>query len=562
MTVPFPRRLAAASAATLILTAAATATPAWATQPARENATATQARQAPTAAQPAQPPATQADQPPATQAGQMLAAQAGHPPATQAGQMLAAQADQALTAAQPSQLPATQADQILTAAQAGQLPAAADQLPAAAYQLLAAADQLPAAAAVQVPAAAQVGQLPAAAQVGRVTAAARTGAQAEIPCPKPKVAPPPNRPARPVPPPDNPANSVIGGADLATHGLIIPAGAKQPPAVTATTWMVSDLDTGQVLGACGPHVYQTPASVQKTLLAATVIGKLNPSKVITVVPSDLNIEVNSSAVGLVPGGKYPIYTLWLGLLLNSGNDAANTLARLAGGGGADGVAKTVAAMNAEAKHLGAFQTHAVTPSGLDGKGQFTSAYDLTLIARVCFANANFRRWALTKSAQMPAQPQLKKPGFQFQNENKLIFKYPGAMGGKTGFTTVARTSYMSAAQRNGRRLVVTLLGAETRPLRGWQQGAALLDWGFSLPKNASVGRLVDPQDVAPAPSTESTTTGNSSPASHTTSATPHSGPPRALEIAAAAAVALVLAAAPLLLLLTQRRRRRTDPHPR
>ena len=387
---------------------------------------------------------------------------------------------------------------------------------------------------------------------------AQMAAKADIPCPKPSVAPPPNRPPRPVPPPDNPANSVIGGADLATHGLIIPAGARQPPAVTATTWIVADLDTGQVLGACGPHVYQTPASVQKTLLAATVLDKLDPSKQVTVVPSDLNIEVNSSAVGLVPGGKYAIYTLWLGLLLNSGNDAANTLARLAGGGGPDGVAKTVAAMNAKAEYLGAFQTHAVTPSGLDGKGQFTSAYDLALIARVCFANANFRRWALTRSAQMPAQPQLKKPGFQFQNENKLIFKYPGAMGGKTGFTTVARTSYMSAAQRNGRRLVVTLLGAETRPLRGWQQGAALLDWGFALPKDTSVGRLVEPQDVAAAPSTESATSpgGGQAPASHAAQAEARSGPPRALEFTAAAAVALVLTAAPLVLLLIQRKRRR------
>jgi D-alanyl-D-alanine carboxypeptidase (penicillin-binding protein 5/6) len=213
-------------------------------------------------------------------------------------------------------------------------------------------------------------------------------------------------------------------------------------------------------------------------------------------------------------------------------------------------------MNAEAKYLGAFQTHAVTPSGLDGKGQFTSAYDLALIARVCFADANFRRWVLTKSAQMPAQPQLKKPGFQFQNENKLIFNYPGALGGKTGFTTVARTSYMSAAQRNGRRLVVTLLGAETRPLRGWQQGAALLDWGFSLPKDASVGRLVDPQDVAAGPSPSSAAAGQSAAASHTPPlAEARSGPPRALELAAGAAVAVLLAAAPLVLLALRRRRR-------
>jgi serine-type D-Ala-D-Ala carboxypeptidase (penicillin-binding protein 5/6) len=365
-------------------------------------------------------------------------------------------------------------------------------------------------------------------------------AQAEIPCPKPKVIlKPKNVPPRPVPPPDDPAHSALGGPALATHGLVIPAGAKLPPPVTATTWMVADLDTGQVLGGCGPHVYQTPASVQKTLLAATVMDKLDPKQMITVAPSDLKIEAHSSAVGIVPGGRYSIATLWLGLLLNSGNDAANALARLAGGGGPDGVAKTVAAMNAEAQRLGAYQTHAVTPSGLDGKGQFTSAYDLALIAREDFTKPDFRKYVLTRTAYMPAQPKLKKAGFQFQNENKLIYNYPGAMGGKTGFTTVARTSYMSAANRNGRRLVVTLLGAETRPQRGWQQGEALLNWGFSLPKDASVGTLVTPQDVAPKPSPEATKV-SASPAVRE-KAQAETGPPRTLEAVAAAAVIVVLA---------------------
>jgi D-alanyl-D-alanine carboxypeptidase (penicillin-binding protein 5/6) len=380
--------------------------------------------------------------------------------------------------------------------------------------------------------------------------------RADIPCPKPNVAKPTGIPPRPVPPPDNPANSAVGGDSLATHGLVIPAGAKPPPAVTATTWIVADLDTGEVLGACGPHVYQTPASVQKTLLAATVMDKLDPKQTMTVVRSDLDIEVNSSAVGLLVGGKYPISTLWLGLLLNSGNDAANALARLAGGGGADGVARTVAAMNAEAQRLGAYQTHAVTPSGLDGKGQFTSAYDLALIARKDFANADFRKYVLTKAAQMPAQPQLKKGGFQFQNENKLIFNYPGAMGGKTGFTTVARHSYVGGAQRNGRRLVVTLLGAEAHPLRGWQQGAALLDWGFSLPKDASVGKLITPDDVAQQKATgEARTESTTAPKAAAPSIRTASGRD-VTTVIAAGGIALALAGTPLLLLLTQRRRRR------
>jgi D-alanyl-D-alanine carboxypeptidase (penicillin-binding protein 5/6) len=383
-----------------------------------------------------------------------------------------------------------------------------------------------------------------------------------VPCPKPDVKPPAGRPPRPVPPKDDPVLRAVGGDALATDGLVVPSGSPAPPAITATSWLVADLDTGEVLGGCGPHVYGTPASVQKLLLAATAMPKLNPKQVATITDADLAIEPGSSAVGLVTGGRYTVATLWLGLLLNSGNDAANTLARLAGGTG--GVAATVRAMNAEARRLGAFQTHAVTPSGLDAPGQFTSAYDLALIARVCFARADFRRYALTRAARLPAQKALKKGGFQIQNENRLIYNYPGALGGKTGFTTLARHSYVGAASRNGRRLVVTLLGAEATPLRGWQQGAGLLDWGFSVPRDASVGKLVDP-DGADAAGTATTDRAAVPPPATRHSVTPaaaRQAPPRMLSMGAAAAVAVVLAGTPLLLLITQRRRRRVRRRPR
>ncbi|GIE33077.1 putative penicillin-binding protein DacB1 [Actinoplanes italicus] len=384
------------------------------------------------------------------------------------------------------------------------------------------------------------------------TAAATTAA--EIPCPKPRIAKP-SAPPRPVPPAEVAEDMAVGGQALATHGLVVPPGSPAPPALTATTWLVADLDTGEVLGACGPHVHQTPASVQKMLLAATAIDQLDPAQKMTVTRGDLDIEPGSSAVGIVEGGTYSISTLWLGLMLNSGNDAANALARLAGGGGPDGLKKTVAAMNAKAAALGARQTHAVTPSGLDGKGQFTSSYDLALIARVCFANADFRKYVLTRIARMPGQTKPKKVGgFQFQNENKLIYNYPGALGGKTGFTTVARHSYVGAATRNGRTLVATLLGAEARPKRGWEQGAALLDWGFSLPAGSSVGKLVTPEEVAAATSAAAASPIASGAAAGVQAA--HPSGPTGFTVIAAASVAATLTTIPLLLLLTQRRQRR------
>ncbi|MEU6020096.1 serine hydrolase [Micromonospora sp. NPDC047134] len=320
-------------------------------------------------------------------------------------------------------------------------------------------------------------------------AATESAVPAVPPCPKAK-APKVVRSPRPTPPPTVAQHRVVGGEALATPGLVVPPQAPPPPKVTATSWLVADLDTGQVLGGCGPHEYATPASVQKLLLAATMLPRLDPTQVVTVTREDLDIAPGSSAVGLLPGGRYRVETLWLGLLLQSGNEAANALARL--GGGPEGVAGGVRAMNEYARHLGALQTHAVTASGLDGPGQFTSAYDLALIARACFADSTFNRYVRTERARIPAQKALGAKGFQIQNNNQLIYRYPGALGGKTGFTDYARHTYVGAAERDGRRLVVTLLGAEPQPLRGWEQGAALLDWGFGLPPEATVGRLVDP----------------------------------------------------------------------
>ncbi|GAB3938015.1 hypothetical protein GCM10027614_17280 [Micromonospora vulcania] len=99
---------------------------------------------------------------------------------------------------------------------------------------------------------------------------AAAGGAPTVRCPR-AAAPAVSRPPRPSPPPAVPEQRVVGGAGMATGGLIVPAGVDAPPAVTAASWLVADLDTGQVLGGCGPHEYGTPASVQKLLLAATML---------------------------------------------------------------------------------------------------------------------------------------------------------------------------------------------------------------------------------------------------------------------------------------------------
>jgi D-alanyl-D-alanine carboxypeptidase len=206
---------------------------------------------------------------------------------------------------------------------------------------------------------------------------------------------------------------------------------------------------------------------------------------------DENIE--GSRIGLVQGGQYPVSLLFQGLILQSGNDAANALARAAGG-----VQVTVAAMNETAEDIGAFDTVAGTPSGLDVAGQSSSPYDLALIFRALLADPTTAAVLTTPVADVPAV-EGRSPGYQIQNQNPLAGT-PGNLGGKTGFTDAARHTFVTAAERGGRRLVVSVMDTENVPLRAADQAARLLDWGFALPAAIEgVGRLVDSGELPPLP---------------------------------------------------------------
>src|SRR5207344_2249399 len=134
----------------------------------------------------------------------------------------------------------------------------------------------------------------------------------------------------------------------------------------AASFLLADLDTGEVLAARNPHGLQRPASTLKVLTAVTLLPQLDPTSVYTARSEDANAE--GSRVGVVPDATYTVHQLFQGLFLMSGNDAASALANAAGGHRA-----TIARMNTMAKSLGALDTSVRNPSGLDAPGQFTSA---------------------------------------------------------------------------------------------------------------------------------------------------------------------------------------------
>ncbi|MCV7423458.1 D-alanyl-D-alanine carboxypeptidase [Mycobacterium yunnanensis] len=245
-----------------------------------------------------------------------------------------------------------------------------------------------------------------------------------------------------------------------------PAGTvSTPPDGPAQAWLVADLDSGQVLGSRDANVPRAPASTIKPLLAMVVLDHLNPNSFARANASHTKVEC--SCVGLVPGQAYTTSQLLAGLLMVSGNDAANMLADMLGGQRA-----AVAAMNAKAQSLGARSTRASSPSGLDGPGweTLTTPYDLALIYRQAL------KYPLI--AQIFQAPTASFPGKTLHAQNELLSRYPGDFAGKTGFTDLARKTLVTAAQRNGRRLVVVLMYG-SGDLYG--QAVDLFDWGFGQP---------------------------------------------------------------------------------
>ncbi|MGV0655326.1 D-alanyl-D-alanine carboxypeptidase family protein [Mycolicibacterium thermoresistibile] len=266
---------------------------------------------------------------------------------------------------------------------------------------------------------------------------------------------------------------------LSVSGIAAPESSAQPEPVRAMSvpdgpapaWLLADLDTGQVLAAREPHVHRAPASTIKVLLAIVALDQLPLNA--TVRAGAAAADEVCSCAGIRPGRVYSTRQLLDAVLLISGNDAANTLADMLGGRQV-----TVAKMNAKAYQIGARNTRVTSPSGLDvpGVDMVTTPHDLALIFRTAlrypaFVNIISQPWTMFPSDN----------GFrQIVNQNELLKRYPGTIGGKTGYTKIARKTYVGAAQRNGRRLVIVQMGGMDQPGRTyWDQAVDLFNWGFS-----------------------------------------------------------------------------------
>jgi serine-type D-Ala-D-Ala carboxypeptidase (penicillin-binding protein 5/6) len=241
------------------------------------------------------------------------------------------------------------------------------------------------------------------------------------------------------------------------------------PKTTAASVIVVDANTGKILYEKNADQVRAPASTQKLLTALIVAESGFLDRPVTVQPTDTMAD--PVKLNIKAGDTYQRIDLLRALLVKSPNDVARCLAR-DNAGSIDAFAEV---MNRRAQQLGAVHSHFVNPNGLPVPGQYSSARDLSLIARAAYANPTIR--------SIVCLPQLvfryaNGRTRELENTNKLLRRLPYCNGMKTGYTDAAGKCLIASGTRPGKDVIVVVLGDSSSHV--WRDASALLSWGLVM----------------------------------------------------------------------------------
>ncbi len=241
--------------------------------------------------------------------------------------------------------------------------------------------------------------------------------------------------------------------------LSMPASAQ--PRTSAQSVVLLDSTTGRILYEQNANARSLIASTTKIMTGLLVAEECDLSAKVCIPKEAAGVE--GSSIYLQAGEMVSVEELLYGLMLHSGNDAAVALAMYCSGS----VSAFAEKMNRKAVDLGLCGTHYVNPNGLDEKEHYSTALDLARLTAYAMENEVFRRVVSTKTMTFGERT--------FTNHNKMLWRYDGAVGVKTGYTKAAGRVLVSAAERDGRRLVAVTI----HDRNDWADHAAMLDYGFS-----------------------------------------------------------------------------------
>jgi D-alanyl-D-alanine carboxypeptidase (penicillin-binding protein 5/6) len=250
---------------------------------------------------------------------------------------------------------------------------------------------------------------------------------------------------------------------VATLALAVVAAAAPPP-VDAEAYLVQNGVTGDVLAEYDPREKLPMASITKLMTSLVALERESPDEIVTVTHGAAG--VGESTINLRPGERIALGELIRAALVQSANDAANAIAAHVGGS----IPRFVALMNTRARQLGLMDTHFTNPDGLDAPGHYSSARDVTLLARVAMKQPLIRETVRLVDATAA--------GRRLHTWNDLLSTFPNLIGVKTGHTDGAGWSQVAAARGGGVTVYATLLGGQTREGRNADL-AELLRWGLS-----------------------------------------------------------------------------------
>ncbi|WP_303821671.1 D-alanyl-D-alanine carboxypeptidase family protein [Ruminococcus flavefaciens] len=275
----------------------------------------------------------------------------------------------------------------------------------------------------------------------------------------------------------------ISAAAVIAAAAVCPSGAlgAEYPQVSARAAVVISADTGEIVHGVNASEKLPMASTTKIMTTLLCLESGGLYEEFTV-DSDA-IKVEGSSMGLQEGDTVTKYALCCGMLLPSGNDAANAAAvRIAGS-----IEAFAEMMNDRARQMGLSRTYFVTPSGLEGEGHGSSAADMALLAREALRNDIFR----SICSQSSMKVKFGSPPYDrwLRNTNKLLGMYDGVYGVKTGFTDEAGRCLVSACEREGKDLICVTLSDSN----DWNDHMALYDSSF---ENVRLAEICLPQDIS------------------------------------------------------------------
>ena len=263
------------------------------------------------------------------------------------------------------------------------------------------------------------------------------------------------------------------------------AKAASEPGVSAQSAILISGDDGTVIFEKNAHERLAMASTTKIMTALLTLEEAERSGDPVIDITEEMVRVEGSSMGLQAGNRLTLTNLTSGMLLASGNDAANAAA-LYLGGSQEGFAEL---MNTRAREIGMTETNFVTPSGLDDEEHYSTAYDMALLGREAMGNEEFARIAGSSTLQVEfMEPEQK---VSYTNHNKLLRIYDGCIGIKTGFTKKAGRTLVSAARRDGTTLIAVTLNAPD----DWDDHMAMFDYGFETVKTVQMGGEALPETL-------------------------------------------------------------------